>query len=71
MSREGCHLCDNARRVVRSVCEPGSVSWAEVDIDGDPALQARYGELVPVVIVDGVQIGYWRIEPERIRAALR
>ncbi|WP_207947778.1 glutaredoxin family protein [Occultella glacieicola] len=69
-SRRDCHLCDTARRAVRAVCEPDGVAWAEVDIDTDPGLQDRYGELVPVVTVDGVQVGYWRIDPERIRSAL-
>jgi glutaredoxin len=71
MSRPGCHLCDAARRVVRSVCEPAGIAWDEVDIDAEPALQARYGELVPVVLVDGVQVGFWRIDPEKLRGALR
>lgn len=46
------------------------MAWSELDIDTDPTLVQRYGELIPVVLVDGVQIGYWRIEPERLRAAL-
>ncbi len=71
MGRQGCHLCDAARRVVRSVCEPDGVVWQEIDIDADPALQSRYGELVPVVLVDGVQVGYWRISADAVRAALR
>lgn len=70
MARPGCHLCESARRVLRAVCDPAGVAWDEVDIDADPGLQARYGELVPVVVVDGVQVGYWRIDPARVRAAL-
>lgn len=70
LSRRGCHLCDAARRVVRAVCDPDGVTWEEIDIDTDPTLQARYGELVPVVLVDNVQVGYWRINGEAIRAAL-
>jgi hypothetical protein len=44
-----------------------------VNIDdpaADPALALRYGEEVPVICVDGRQIGYWRIEEDRLRAAL-
>lgn len=69
--RHGCHLCEAARRVVRAVCEPDGVAWDEIDIDADATLQARYGELVPVVLVDNVQVGFWRIEPDAVRAALR
>ena len=44
--------------------------WDERDIDGDPRLQAEYGELVPVVLVDGREHGYWRIEESKLRRAL-
>ena len=57
--------------MVRSVCDTDGIAWEEVDVDDDPDLQARYGELVPVVLVDGVQVGYWRIDAAKIRAALR
>src|SRR5699024_468037 len=70
LSRAGCHLCEDARRVVRAVCEPQSGAWEEVDVDTDDDLAQRYGELVPVVLVDGEQIGYFRIDPRRLRAAV-
>ncbi|WP_028050171.1 glutaredoxin family protein [Cellulomonas sp. URHD0024] len=72
--RAGCHLCDDAREVVRAVCDETGVDWAEVDIDAGPYdgrdLADELGELVPVVEVDGVQQGYWRIDPARLRRAL-
>lgn len=70
LTRQQCHLCAGARQVVQSVCAELSVSWAEVDIDTDPELQRQFGELVPVVQVDGVQVGYWRIDADRLRAAV-
>ncbi|HEX7354566.1 MAG TPA: glutaredoxin family protein [Mycobacteriales bacterium] len=69
-SRVGCHLCDDARRVVAAVTEESGAGFAEVDVDGDPALVRRYGDEVPVVCVDGRQIGFWRIDASRLRAAL-
>ena len=48
--------------------------WTEVDIDADTTpgrdLVAELGELVPVVEVDGVQQGYWRIDANRLRRTL-
>lgn len=70
LMRQQCHLCADARQVVESVCAPLQVAWQEVDVDTDPELQRRYGELVPALEVDQVQIGYWRIDPDRLRAAL-
>jgi len=67
LTRAGCHLCDDARRNVEVVV--GS-AYEEQDVDADPALLERYGEEVPVVFVDGRQIGYWRIPEDRLRSAL-
>lgn len=69
-TRKGCHLCDNARDLVRGVCADEGVAWREVDIDSDALLRARLSDLTPVVEVDGVQVGYWRIRPELVRLAL-
>ena len=71
--RAGCHLCESARDIVAAVAAETGTGWAEVDIDTAPAEQRlveRYGELVPVVTVDGVQQGYWRVDAERLRRAL-
>ncbi len=44
--RDDCHLCDLALEVLASVRAP---DFASVFIDDDPALDARYGERVPVL----------------------
>jgi len=49
----GCHLCDLARGVVLSVREEMAFELVEVDISGDPDLEARYREWLPVVEIDG------------------
>jgi glutaredoxin len=67
LTRTGCHLCDDAREVVRRIA--GS-DFDETDVDADPALRAEYGDLVPVVLIDGKEHGYWRIEEPRLRRAL-
>lgn len=70
LGRPGCHLCDDARDVVRRVAADVGVAWQERCVDDDPALRARYTELVPVVLVDGVQHAYWRVDADRLAAAL-
>jgi Glutaredoxin-like domain (DUF836) len=71
LSKPGCHLCEDARQVVREVCSTLDVGWDEVDILSDPALTDRYFEEIPVVLVDGVQHCFWSVDPGRLRAALR
>ena len=68
--RPGCHLCDDARRVVATVCAELGEGWEEVDITTDADLLARYGEEIPVTLVDGRQHDFWRVDPARLRAAL-
>ena len=69
-SKPGCHLCDDARAVVQRVCTELGVGWTEVDISGDPELNARYWEQIPVTFVDGRQHDFWRVDPRRLRSAL-
>ena len=69
-TRPGCHLCDDARAVVARVCEELGESFAEVDITTDEDLQDRYGEEIPVTLVDGRQHDFWRVDETRLRAAL-
>lgn len=69
--RDGCHLCEEARRVVLAVAADSGAPVREHDVDADASLRERYGELVPVVLVNGEPHAQWRVDPERLRAALR
>ena len=72
-SKPGCHLCDDARAVVAQVCAELGESFDEVDITEGPdaeRLMRAYGEEIPVTFVDGKQHDFWRVDPDRLRAAL-
>lgn len=71
VGKPGCHLCDEARAVVSRVADDLGVPWEERSILDDPALHDRYWELIPVTLVDGIQHDFWRVDEERLRAALR
>ena len=70
-SRPGCHLCDAARAVVEKVTAELGERYAERDITLDPRDLSEYGDSIPVVVVDGVQVDFWRVSEDRLRAALR
>lgn len=70
-TRTGCHLCADAIATVRRVCAELGVTVGTVDIDTDPQLQPRYTTQVPVTVIDGELHDYWRVDEERLRAALR
>jgi glutaredoxin len=68
--KPGCHLCDDAREIIRAVCAELGVEWTEIDITQDDQLFTQYGEQIPVTFVDGNQHDFWRVDPARLRKAL-
>jgi hypothetical protein len=69
-TRRGCHLCDLALDVVADVCAATGDTWKQVFIEGDDDLVRRFTDQVPVTYVDGAQHDFWRVDEERLRAAL-
>lgn len=70
LTRPGCHLCDTARGDLARIAAELGVRWDERDVTLDQDELARYAEMVPVILLDGVEHGYWRVEEERLRADL-
>ncbi|MET9445132.1 glutaredoxin family protein [Streptomyces sp. NPDC006610] len=68
--KPGCHLCDDAQAVIDRVCGELGVPWEQKDITQDQALYDAYWEQIPVVLVDGEQHTFWRVNEERLRRAL-
>jgi glutaredoxin len=68
--KPGCHLCDDAQLVIEKVCGDLGVPWEYKDIDQDPQLHDQYWEQIPVVLVDGEQHTFWRVDEDRLRKAL-
>jgi glutaredoxin len=52
-TRQGCHLCDDARAALDAAGRRYRLEVRAVDVDTDPELAARYGLEVPVVEVAG------------------
>lgn len=71
IGKPGCHLCDEAREVVAAVTADLGETYEERDILLEPELHDRYWEQIPVVLVDGEQHTFWRVDADRLRAALR
>ena len=65
-SRFGCHLCDDAAATLRQL----EIDFVEVDISGDRDLEAEYGDRIPVIMLDGKEHGYWRVEGDRLLRAM-
>lgn len=48
--RTYCHLCDDMKSALEPFRRGFSFVLHEVDVDSDPALEERFGELVPVLM---------------------
>ena len=70
LGKPGCHLCEVAATVVAVVCTETGATWEQISILGDDEMLVEFGEKIPVIMVDGVMIGYWRVDPEVLRVAL-
>ena len=77
IGKPGCHLCDDARVVVTRVigdlasrADAPQLTLDEVSILDDAALNDRYAEEIPVLLINGRVHNYWRIDPVRLTTAL-
>lgn len=76
IGRNGCHLCevaqgDLARVIARfSALHPQAEYVVnDLDIDQHPEYSG-YSDEVPVLLLNGRQISFWRIDQERVFASL-
>ena len=71
LTKADCHLCTEARAAVERVTTSLGVQWTEQRIDDDPRLQERFAEEIPVVLVDGIQRDFWKIDEDRLARTLK
>ena len=69
-SRTTCGLCDEAREVILEARAEHPFEYEEVFVDGNQDLEGRFGQRVPVVLVDGEERFDLRVDPQELRAAL-
>ena len=67
VTRQGCHLCDDALASLRSLGFEPELR----DVDDDDQLHALYDWRVPVVMVDGRVVAEGRINTDRLAKALK
>jgi len=70
-SRPGCHLCDEMKEIVGAVAPELGCTVSEVDISGEPELEARYATEIPVLLVNGRKAFKYRLTERELRKRLR
>jgi hypothetical protein len=71
VTRPDCHLCDEARTALNRVAARTGEPWTELSVADDIELERDYGDRLPVVLLDGKEHGYWRVEEDRLARDLR
>jgi glutaredoxin len=73
LTRDGCHLCDDARPLVERAAGRAGVDVEEIDVDSNEELRQAYGASVPVVVASGGEVlAEGLIDDERaLRRAMR
>ena len=70
-SRPGCHLCDDMKAVVQRIGREVPITVEIVDISTDPALDARYGLEIPVLLVNGKKAAKYRVSEDELMGILK
>ena len=67
ITRVGCHLCETAADELAPIAAEAGLQVEPVDVDADSELRAEFGDRVPVVLLDGREHSYFRVDLPRLR----
>lgn len=70
VSRDYCHLCHDMEVAVAPLAAEFGVGLAVVDVDADPALEAKYDELVPVLLHGETELCHYFLDEAKVREYL-
>lgn len=65
-TRVGCHLCEDARDILLRVRARIPFEYEECEITSDEHLLERYQTKIPVVLIDGVERFWYRVNEQRL-----
>lgn len=67
MSREWCHLCHDMLEQLEPLALELGWGVEVFDVDADPALEARWNELVPVLLVGDQVLCHYHLDEAAVR----
>lgn len=68
--KPGCHLCEIAFELLVGLHRDFDFTLEKADISDDPTLVKRYGERIPVVVIDNRTTLFAPFRMVHVRAAL-
>ena len=70
-SKPGCHLCDRAKETIARCLQSAEFDFEVIDISGDAHLLARYGQDIPVILLDGQEIARHFVRERKLLELLK
>lgn len=70
MSRGYCHLCHDMEAALAPLAAEYGATVTVLDVDADPALEAKYDELVPVLLHGEVELCHYFLDDAKVREYL-
>lgn len=70
MSRGYCHLCHDMEAALAPLAEEFGAEVIVVDVDADPGLEAKYDELVPVLLHGDTELCHYFLDEAKTREYL-
>lgn len=68
-TRNGCHLCEQAKTIIDELKRELDFTYEECDIERKDKWTELYGLMIPVVMKDGIEVQYGNIDKETLRKA--
>ena len=66
-SRTGCHLCEEAKKVIAPMLSEFGATLREVNIEEDAVLEERYGWDIPIIFIGARKAAKHRVDPAQFR----
>lgn len=70
LGRDYCHLCHEMEVALRPLADEWSIAVTVVDVDANPDLEARYDELVPVLLHGERELCHYFLDEPKVREYL-
>jgi glutaredoxin len=70
-TRPDCHLCERAKEVIARCQQQVNFVLEEVDISQKPELFEHYGNDIPIILLDGLEVARHVVRERKLLELLR
>ena len=70
LSKQDCHLCDEAKETIQRVTKRLSIEVEVIDIEKDPELFNQYRNDIPVIFLNDRKVFKHRVDESKLKKLL-